>query len=108
MNINAELRISENKEDLLAFVFGESDELAVNLNSDNSVQELKMVFIRLLGILASEEVSIVFVKAHDYNNAMYAEVCEAYVNELNKEIKRAREEMVSENLVNINEKGSAD
>ncbi len=81
--------------DLLRFDF-EDTPLDVNLNSPLCQNELKAVFVRLLQMLIENDVYLEFNYADDYGRAMYIEVCEEYVKDLNRELALAKEKIRKE------------
>lgn len=74
-----------NNDDLLEFNF--SDIYVVNLNSDNSQNELKIVFSKLLEELFDNPIELKLIYSENYKSGLYIDVCEEYIKELNKEIK---------------------
>ena len=81
--------------DILRFKF-ENNPMDVNLNSPFCQNELKVVFVRLLQMLIENDVCLEFSHAEDYSRGMYIEVCEEYVNDLNRELESVKEKIRKE------------
>ena len=93
--IEVELLAVDEETDLLRFKF-EDAPLDVNLNSSLCQNELKAIFVHLLQMLIENDVYLEFNHADDYGRAMYIEVCEEYVKDLNRELASAKEKIRKE------------
>lgn len=92
--INAKL-IELDGVDTLIFKIPEiEDDIAVNLNSNEGQNDLKKVFENLLVIINEKEVEIQLEIDEQYKKGLYKEVCLEYIEDLNKEIKSVREEVL--------------
>ena len=80
------------EDDVLRFNF-DSEPIDVNLNKPNCQNELKSVFIKLLNYMIKNDVKLSFSCASDYPRKLYIEVCEEYINDLNRELLVARENL---------------
>lgn len=81
--------------DILRFKF-EDNPMDVNLNSPLCQTELKVVFVRLLQMLIENDVHLEFSHTKEYSRGMYIEVCEEYVNDLNRELVSVKERIRKE------------
>lgn len=88
--IEVELKAPDDEKDILVFNL-EDDAVSVNLNNDNCQADLKRVFVKLLNQLCKEDFILEFKHGQDYNRAMYIEICEEYINDLNRELERTKE-----------------
>lgn len=92
--INAKL-IELDGVDTLIFKIPEiEDDIAVNLNSNEGQNDLKKVFENLLVIINEKEVEIQLEIDEQYKKGLFKEVCAEYIEDLNKEIKSVREEVL--------------
>lgn len=81
-------------------VFGLDEEqpeaYAVNLNSTDSQNELKMVFSHLLQMLLDEDISLKYTVAPGYSKSLYKDVCKEYIDDLNRELSQVKANMEKE------------
>ena len=85
--INAHLEKRDEK-DYLVFEFEETAEVC--LNNDESQNDLKNIFIKLLAELTEGLVQIKFVENSEYKTGLYIDVCKEYIKDLNKELNSVR------------------
>ena len=88
--INVELLAVGEESDILRFKFDDYSK-DVNLNSPLCQNELREVFVCLLHVLMERYVHLELCYADDYNRGLYKEVCEEYINDLNRELESAKE-----------------
>lgn len=86
------------KEDFL--IFDVDAKMSICLNNEDSQVELQKVFIVLLQEILKHPIKLQYEKNNDYTNALYVDVCEEYVKDLNREILRIIRN-VPERLKNI-------
>lgn len=87
--IEVNLKAINNDVDILEFKFDKIS-LQVNLNDSECQKELKTVFVQLLKELLTSDITLNFKYSDDYNRKMYIDVCEEYINDLNKEIENCK------------------
>lgn len=92
--IEVELKKKDDK-DILDFKIGEG--YTVDLNSDNSQNELKNVFSALLGELLNGKIQLELKYLDTYKSGLYIDVCKEYIKQLNKEISSVFEKIPSKN-----------
>lgn len=73
-----------NDDDLLEFII--DDGYVVNLDSDSSQNDLKIIFSKLLKEMLHNPIKLKLTYSDDYKSGLYIDVCEEYIKELNKEI----------------------
>lgn len=84
----------DNEKDILTFLF-EEREIGVNLNEVDGQQDLKDVFSTLLHLLEKQEIGLVLEIDSQYKKGLYIEVCNEYIQDLNRELQQVRTEMKS-------------
>lgn len=74
--------------DVLVFMLDEEnpDMYLVNFNSPSAQAELKNVFVKLLEILTTKDITLKLSVEDGYNRGLYKDVCSEYINDLNREI----------------------
>lgn len=84
--------------DVLNFILDQEkpDEYVVNLNSDTSQSELKKVFSKLLELIIENDVKLVLKIAEGYSKVLYMDVCNVYIDDLNREISNVAESVRKE------------
>lgn len=92
MEIEVRLLALNENDDILRFNF-DSEPIDVNLNKQNCQNDLKSVFIKILNYMIKNDVTLNFSCASDYPRKLYTEVCEEYINDLNRELLVAREKL---------------
>lgn len=92
--INVKL-LDDNGVDTLLFEIPEiEDGISVNLNTNEGQNDLKKVFENLLVIINKQDVELKLEIAEQYKKGLYKEVCAEYIDDLNKEIKAVRAEVL--------------
>ena len=81
--INVHLEKRENKDYL---VFGFEEVAEVCLNDDESQNNLKSIFVKLLTEITKYPVELQFLENPEYKTGLYIDVCKEYIKDLNKEI----------------------
>ena len=76
-----------NSYDMLSFYIKQI-EYYVNLNSENSQNDLKTIFSILLEQMIENPIELEFEIAQGYKSGLYIDVCTEYIKELNREIKQ--------------------
>lgn len=86
------------EEDVLIFVLDEEnpDKYIVHLNSANNQTDIKSVFSKILEMLFCNEVNLQLEIAEGYAKGLYKDVCEEYINELQKEISDVKEQLIKQ------------
>lgn len=79
--------------DVLVFALDSEhpDDYMVNLSSSTSQNELKKVFSKLLQILMEEDITLRLTVAAGYGKVLQKEVCQAYIEDLNRELLQVKE-----------------
>ena len=95
MIIKVELLEEDSDTDILRFHIGE-DLLSVNLNSKNCQADLKSVFSALLNMMVTNDIRLELEVNPDFNRVMYKEVCNQYIEDLNRELNEVKEELRAE------------
>lgn len=85
--INVHLEKKDMK-DFLIFEF--DDAMGVCLNNEDSQNDLKKVFVKILQELIESPIKLNFVDKSEYNTGLYIDVCKEYIKDLNKEIESTR------------------
>ena len=88
INVHLEKREST---DYLVFGFEEISEVC--LNDDESQNNLKSIFVKLLVQLTKHPVELQFLENPEYKTGLYIDVCKEYIKDLNKEIASVRNNM---------------
>lgn len=88
--INVHLEKRENKDYL---VFGFEEVAEVCLNDDESQNNLKSIFVKLLTEITKYPVELQFLENPEYKTGLYIDVCKEYIKDLNKEITNVRKNM---------------
>ena len=88
--INVHLEKRENKDYL---VFGFEEVAEVCLNDDESQNNLKSIFVKLLMEITKYPVELQFLENPEYKTGLYIDVCKEYIKDLNKEITNVRKNM---------------
>ena len=88
--INVHLEKRENK-DYLVFGFEEAAEVC--LNDDESQNNLKSIFVKLLTEITKYPIELQFLEKPEYKTGLYIDVCKEYIKDLNKEITNVRKNM---------------
>lgn len=88
--INVHLEKRESKDYL---VFGFEEIAEVCLNDDESQNNLKSIFVKLLVQLTKHPVELQFLENPEYKTGLYIDVCKEYIKDLNKEIASVRKNM---------------
>ncbi len=88
--INVHLEKRENK-DYLVFDFEETAEVC--LNNDESQNDLKSIFVKLLTEITKHPIELHFLENSEYKTGLYIDVCKEYIKDLNKEITNVRKNM---------------
>lgn len=70
------------------------DGISVNLNSNEGQNELKRVFENLLVMINTKDIELKLEIDENYKKGLYKEVCTEYIEDLNKEIKSVRGEVL--------------
>lgn len=89
--INVHLEKRENKDYL---VFGFEEVAEVCLNDDESQNNLKSIFVKLLTEIKKCPVELQFLENPEYKTGLYIDVCKEYIKDLNKEITNVRKNML--------------
>ena len=79
--INVHLEKRENKDYL---VFGFEEVAEVCLNDDESQNNLKNIFVKLLTEITKYPVELQFLENPEYKTGLYIDVCKEYIKDLNK------------------------
>ncbi len=90
--INVKL-VEEDGTDYLVFYFADDDLFKLNLNSEESQNELKKLFCKLLSRLIENDLSLEFQENKEYSKKLYIDIFEEYISDLNKEITQVREKI---------------
>ena len=85
--INVHLEKRENK-DYLVFDFEETAEVC--LNNDESQNDLKSIFVKLLTEITKHPIELHFLENSEYKTGLYIDVCKEYIKDLNKEITKCK------------------
>lgn len=95
--IDVQLTVSADV-DILIFALDDEcpDDYIVSLSSSTSQNELKKVFSKLLQILMEEDVTLRLTIAEGYGKTLQKEVCQAYIEDLNRELQQVKESMKAE------------
>ena len=88
--INVHLEKRENKDYL---VFGFEEVADVCLNDDESQNNLKSIFVKLLTEITKYPIELQFLEKPEYKTGLYIDVCKEYIKDLNKEITNVRKNM---------------
>lgn len=88
--------------DILAFYI-EENEFSINLNSENSQNDLKKVFSVLLEQMIVSAIELDFKISQDYKSGLYIDVCKEYIKELNREIKLVIKKIPQKSEIKIKE-----
>ena len=97
--VEVELLALNEQTDVLRFKF-DSSPIDVNLNDASSCQNsLKSVFATLIDTLFKSDLHLEFIHADDYKRNMYIEVCQEYIDDLNREILSTKEKIQTEFLI---------
>lgn len=88
--INVHLEKRKNKDYL---VFGFEEVAEVCLNDDESQNNLKNIFVKLLNEITKCSVELQFLEKPEYKTGLYIDVCKEYIKDLNKEIANVRKNM---------------
>ena len=88
--INVHLEKRENKDYL---VFGFEEVAEVCLNDDESQNNLKNIFVKLLTEITKYPIELQFLEKPEYKTGLYIDVCKEYIKDLNKEITNVRKNM---------------
>lgn len=83
--IKVELLAIDSDTDILRFHVDEND-MDVNLNNATCQAEFKKVFSALIQKLIHADIELTLIIPEDYSRVMYREVCEEYINDLNREL----------------------
>ena len=87
---NVHLEKRENKDYL---VFGFEEVAEVCLNDDESQNNLKSIFVKLLTEITKYPIELQFLEKPEYKTGLYIDVCKEYIKDLNKEITNVRKNM---------------
>ena len=79
--INVHLEKRENK-DYLVFGFEEAAEVC--LNDDESQNNLKSIFVKLLTEITKYPIELQFLEKPEYKTGLYIDVCKEYIKDLEK------------------------
>lgn len=93
--IDVELK-KQDGNDILEFKIKEG--CKVNLNSENSQNELKNVFSAILEEMMKHNVQLKLTYEKEYTARLYIDVCEEYVKALNNEINNVYEKIPYKNI----------
>ena len=74
-------------------VFGFEEVAEVCLNDDESQNNLKSIFVKLLTEITKYPVELQFLENPEYKTGLYIDVCKEYIKDLNKEITNVRKNM---------------
>lgn len=81
--------------DTLTFEIPKIEEgISVNLNTNEGQNDLRRVFENLLVIINSKDIELKLEIDENYKKGLYKEVCAEYIEDLNKEIKSVRGEVL--------------
>ncbi|MBQ3603614.1 MAG: hypothetical protein IJA02_07230 [Clostridia bacterium] len=95
--INVQLTVI-GEEDVLVFAIDEEnpDKYIISLNSPNNQSEIKKVFSKILEMLFDNDITLQLQIADGYSKGLYKDVCEEYINELQKEISEVKEQLIKQ------------
>lgn len=65
----------------------------VCLNDDESQNNLKSIFVKLLTEITKYPIELQFLEKPEYKTGLYIDVCKEYIKDLNKEITNVRKNM---------------
>jgi len=85
--VNVHLKMNEKGKDVLEFCFGQPLEIKLNEEKTDSMEK---VFSNLLEILIKEKIELKLKIEKDYSKKLFIDVATAYVDDLNKEIKKIK------------------
>ena len=74
-------------------VFGFEEVAEVCLNDDESQNNLKSIFVKLLTEITKYPIELQFLEKPEYKTGLYIDVCKEYIKDLNKEITNVRKNM---------------
>lgn len=94
----ATVLVDDNENDVLRFSFPDNVKLDVSLTGENGNHQLKEFFEKLLTFHLKDDVEVDFKPTDGYRNAMYEQVCRAYVDTLANELSPVRTEIIKEGL----------
>ena len=69
------------------------DKYLINLNGDSNQDDIKEVFFLFFQLLVDDDVTLNYIVSDGYSKKLFIEVCQEYVEELNKELVSVREEI---------------
>ena len=98
--INVYLEKRENKDYL---VFGFEEVAEVCLNDDESQNNLKSIFVKLLTEITKNPVELQFLEKPEYKTGLYIDVCKEYIKDLNKEITNVRKNRLNHKFCGISD-----
>ena len=95
--IDVQLTVSADV-DILIFALDDEqpNDYTVSLSNSTSQNDLKKVFSKLLQILMEEDITLRLSIAEGYGKILQKEVCQAYIDDLNRELMQVKEIMNAE------------
>ena len=93
ITIDIYLEIYEKKD---VMVFDMEPPLRVSLNDDDSQNELKKVFVKILFLMTKNKIKLNYKENPEYKTGLYIDVCREYVKSLDREIKNVAKSMPKE------------
>ena len=94
--VNVLLHSPDDDNDILSFCIGEDSTIDVNLNDENCQNQLKEVFLALFALQIEEDVALNLTIEEGYKRILYKDVCEEYINDLNRELSDVRRTILEE------------
>ena len=80
----------DSDEDILSFQFDDG-EGKVHLNSDSCQAEMKEIFSNLIKLCLDNDISLRLIIDESYSRGLYKDVCNEYVQDLQKELDTIKE-----------------
>lgn len=79
-------------------IFNLDDEIAICMNNDESQNDLRILFTKLLEMLFTQNINLEYEEKSEFKKLLYIDVCKEYIKELNREISNVKKNK-PENLV---------
>jgi len=95
-SLNVLLHSTEDENDILSFNINEELTIDVNLNDEKCQNDLKSVFLAIFEIQIEEDVTLNLIIDENYKRTLYKDVCEEYINDLNRELSDVRRTILDE------------
>ncbi len=86
---------SEKQMDILSFQF-DDESCKIDLNSEDSQPQLKMVFSKLITESLENDIVFNLVVGENYDRELYIDVCKEYIQDLQKELNNSKERIRKE------------